>query len=77
MKCKSRRFAAVDALLILLTVVPMLCAMVLKVLTAPVSEGITITGAQIYFTVPLPIQNLPITSAQINSWLVILWNKMH
>ncbi|MBO5778737.1 MAG: F0F1 ATP synthase subunit A [Clostridia bacterium] len=46
--------------------------MVLKILTTPVSEGISITGAQIYFTIPMPIQDLPITSAQINSWLVII-----
>ena len=72
MKRKSRRFVAVDALLILLMVVPMLCAIVLKVLTTPASEGISITGAQIYFTVPMPIQDLPITSAQINSWLVMI-----
>lgn len=72
MKRKSRRFVAVDALLILLMVVPMLCAIVLKALTSPASEGISITGAQIYFTVPMPIQDLPITSAQINSWLVMI-----
>ena len=72
MKRKSRRFVAVDALLILLMVVPMLCAITLKVLTSPLSEGISITGAQIYFTIPMPIQDLPITSAQINSWLVMI-----
>ena len=72
MKRKSRRCVAVDALLILLMVVPMLCAITLKVLTSPLSEGISITGAQIYFTIPMPIQDLPITSAQINSWLVMI-----
>ncbi|MBE7053345.1 MAG: F0F1 ATP synthase subunit A [Ruminococcaceae bacterium] len=36
------------------------------------SEGIQITGAQIYFTIPMPIQNLVITSAQINSFLVMI-----
>lgn len=72
MKKSSRRFAVVDILYILLMAVPILCAIVLKVLTAPASEGISITGAQIYFTIPMPIQDLPITSAQINSWLVII-----
>lgn len=72
MKTRSRRFAAVDALLIAMMVVPILCAIVLKILTSPATEGITITGAQIYFTVPMPIQDLPITSAQINSWLVMI-----
>lgn len=72
MKSKSRRFLAVDVLLLLLMILPILCAIVLKVLTAPVPDGISITGAQIYFTIPMPVQDLPITAAQINSWLVIL-----
>ena len=69
---KSRGFVAVDVLLILMMVVPILCAIVLKVLTAPDPRGISITGAQIYFTIPMPIQDLPITASQINSWLVIV-----
>ncbi len=72
MKLKSRRFVAVDILYILMMIIPVLCAIVLKVLTSPVSEGISITGAQVYFTVPMPIQDLPITSAQINSAFVII-----
>ena len=72
MRSKSRRFAAVDILLIVMMIVPILFAIVLKVLTTPLSEGISITGAQIYFTVPMPLQDLPITSAQINSWAVIV-----
>ncbi len=72
MNTKSRRFIAVDVLLLVLTVLPLVAAIVIKVLTAPVSTGITITGAQIYFTVPMPIQSWPITSAQINSWCVIV-----
>lgn len=72
MRTKSRHFAAVDILLILMTVIPLLSVMVLKVLTTPQSEGISITGAQIYLTVPMPLQDLYITSAQINSWAVII-----
>ena len=72
MKSHSRRFAAVDILLIAMMILPILCAIVLKVLTTPASEGITITGAQIYFVIPMPLQDLPITAAQINSWLVLL-----
>lgn len=72
MNIKSRRFKAVDILLIALTVLPIAAAILLKVLTAPATEGISITGAQIYFTVPMPLQDLPITSAQINSWLVVI-----
>ncbi len=51
---------------------PLLAGILLKVLTKPLSDGINITGAQVYFTIPLPLQDLPITESQINSWLVIL-----
>ena len=71
-KSRSR---LVDFLLILLIILPLVGAMALKVLTtpdAPLSEGVQISGAQIYFTIPLPIQPLPITAAQINSWAVML-----
>lgn len=72
MKQKSRLFAAVDILYILLMVLPILAAILLKVLTAPPSEGISITGAQLYFVIPMPFQDLPISAAQINSFFVIL-----
>lgn len=70
-----KRSRVTDALLILLIVLPLACAMTLKVLTAPaapLSEGVQISGAQIYFTIPMPLQELPITEAQVNSWAVIL-----
>jgi len=69
---KKSRFAAVDILYICMMILPIVLGIVLKILTTPASEGIQITGAQIYFTVPMPIQNLIITSAQINSWLVMV-----
>ena len=71
-KSRSR---LVDFLLLLLIILPLLAAMALKVCTtpdAPLSEGVQISGAQIYFTIPMPLQDLPITSAQINSWAVML-----
>ena len=71
-KSRSR---LVDFLLLLLIILPLVAAMALKVCTtpdAPLSEGVQISGAQIYFTIPLPIQDLPITEAQINSWAVML-----
>ncbi|MBO5221939.1 MAG: F0F1 ATP synthase subunit A [Clostridia bacterium] len=46
--------------------------MVLKILFTPVTEGITISGALVYFTVPMPLQDLPITEAQVNSVAVVL-----
>ncbi len=72
MPIKSRRFVAVDILLILMAILPLIAVITLKVLTAPPAEGITITGAQVYFTIPTPIQPLPITEAQVNSVAVMI-----
>lgn len=72
MKRKSRSFAALDILYICMMILPIVAAIVLKVLTKPISEGISITGAQIYLTVPMPVQDLIITESQINSWLVMI-----
>ena len=72
MKDKKRLFIAVDVLLILMMVLPIVGGIVLKVLTTPASEGITITGARIFFTIPMPLQDLPITESQINSFLVMI-----
>lgn len=69
---KSRLFKAVDILYLALTVLPIVFGIVLRILTKPAGEGISISGAQIYFEIPMPIQNLVITESQINSWLVML-----
>ena len=63
---------ALDILYLCMMVLPLIAGMVLKILTTPLSEGIQITGAQIYLKIPMPIQELVITSAQINSWLVMI-----
>ena len=72
MQRRSRRFIAVDVLLILLMLLPIAAGIALKVLTMPPSEGINITGARIFFTLPMPLQDLPITESQINSALVMI-----
>ena len=72
MNTKSRRFKAVDILLLTGAILPLLAAIVLKVLTTPASEGINITGALIYYTIDLPIQPLLITEAQVVSAAVVL-----
>lgn len=69
---RSRRFRVIDALLILLIVLPLIVGIVLKVLTEPPSEGIAISGALVYFTIPMPKWDLPITESQVNSWLVLI-----
>lgn len=53
-------------------ILPIVFGIVLKILTRPASQGISITGAQIYFTIKMPVQNLPITESQVNSWLVMI-----
>lgn len=72
MNPKSRAFKAVDILLLSLSALPLLAGMTLQILTKPPSEGITISGARIFVTIPMPLQDLYITEAQVNAWLVIL-----
>lgn len=72
MKEKSLRFRIVDALYIVMMIVPIAVGIVIRVLTNPASEGIKIAGANIFFTVKMPLQDMPITESQVNSWLVIV-----
>ena len=53
-------------------IIPIAFGIVLQVLTKPASEGITITGARIFFTIPMPIQDFPITESQVNSAIVMV-----
>ena len=72
MKKPSLAFRIVDALLLCLILLPLIAGMAIKICTAPPSEGIVITGAQIYQIIPFPIQDLYITEAQVNSFFVVL-----
>lgn len=69
---KNAKAVIADALLIAMMILPLTACIVLKILFSPASEGISVTGALIYFTIPMPIMDLPITEAQVNSWAVIL-----
>ncbi len=69
---RSRLFRLTDVCYLLLILLPFVIGLVLKVLFTPASEGISITGALVYFTIPTPIQPFPISEAQVNSVLVIL-----
>ena len=57
---------------LLLSILSFVSAIVIKILFVPASEGIDISGAHVFFTVKLPIQDLPITESQVNSWCVML-----
>ena len=67
----SRRFKIIDALLIAMMIIPIVLGIVLQVLTKPQSEGVTLTGARIFFTIPMPLQDFPITESQVNSAIVL------
>ena len=72
MNKKSKGFIALDVLYICMMILPVIFGIVLKVLTSPLSEGIQISGARIYYTHTAPLQDLIITEAQINSWIVMI-----
>ena len=61
----------IDVLLISAAIIPFVLAIILSILTKPASSGINITGAQVYFTLDLPIQPLQITEAQVVSACVV------
>ena len=76
MNTKSLRFRIVDAFYIAMMIIPIVAGIVLKVVTTPPSEGINITGALVYFSIPMPLQDFLITESQINSaiaFIVILF----
>jgi F-type H+-transporting ATPase subunit a len=60
-------------LYLVLMLLPLFVGLALKLFLTPLSSGISITGAQVYFTIPLPIQDLPITASQVNSVLVLFF----
>ena len=68
----TSRFKAADIFYIIMMALPIALCILLKVLTAPLSEGISISGARIFFTIPLPIQNMPVTESQVHSLAVII-----
>ena len=72
MNARSLRFRAVDFLYLCMMILPLVAAMALKVCFSVSGDGVQIAGAQIYFTVPMPLMDMPLTEAQSNSWMVII-----
>lgn len=72
MKKITRRFLLADIFYIVMMILPIGFSILLKILTTPPSEGISISGARIFFTINMPIQNMPITESQVNSAMVII-----
>ena len=76
----TRRDRILTRLWCILMLLPLVAGMLIKLFLTPESEGINVTGAQIYFTLslsfpdlPAPIRDLPITASQVNSALVLLF----
>ena len=69
---RNKKDLLIDILLCAGMILPLLFAIVLKVLNRPATDGIEISGAMIYLTVNLPLQPLYITEAQVNSWAVMI-----
>lgn len=72
MEENDRQFKFMDRLYLVLAIVPLVIGMAINVLTSPASDGIEIAGARIFFEIPMPLQSLPITESQVNSWLVMI-----
>ena len=61
----GRRFRLLDALFLAMTLAPPLLGMALRVLTNPASEDIDISGANVFFTLKMPLMDLPITGLMV------------
>ncbi|MBQ2940764.1 MAG: F0F1 ATP synthase subunit A [Clostridia bacterium] len=72
MKNINSKFKLLDIFYIIMMILPLVFCLVLKVLTQPLTEGITVTGARIYFILDMPIQPMPVTEAQVNSLAVMI-----
>ena len=72
MKNKKALFKVVDIFYIVMMILPLVAGIVVNVLTKPQAEGINITGARIFFTIPMPVQDFPVTESQLNSALVMI-----
>ncbi len=72
MQTSKLKFKVVDIFYIIMMILPIACGIVIQVLTEPPSTEITITGARIFFTIPMPLQDFPVTESQVNSALVLI-----
>lgn len=69
----NKKFLILDIFYLALVLSGFIFAIVLKVLFTPLSDDIDISGALVFFTVKLPLWDLPVTETQINS-LVVIWS---
>ncbi len=69
---QSIKFKIVDILLIIGIMIPIILIVLLKILTNVPSEGVSVTGAGVFFAFDMPFQKFYITESQVNSWAVII-----
>lgn len=71
---RDLRFRLTDAAYLAMMILPILAAIVLKIITnVPTGqEGLSITGAKIYVKIPFPLMDILITEAMVNAWLIII-----
>ena len=69
---EQKKAKLLDILFLAMIIVPFAAAIALRVCLKPVEEGISITGALVYLTIPMPLQDLYITESQVNSWAVMI-----
>lgn len=72
MKRVSLKFKILDIFYIVMMVLPFIGGMLLQLITKPASDGINVTGARIFFTIPMPLQDFPVTESQVNSVIVLI-----
>lgn len=67
------KLGAADIVLLILSVLPIVAGILMKILFTPSADGIAIQGAMVYAEIEMPFSTvLPITETQVNSWLVML-----
>lgn len=72
-KSVGAKLGAADIVLLILSILPIVVGIIIKVLFTPSADGIAIQGAMVYAEINMPFSTvLPITEAQVNSWLVML-----
>lgn len=69
----NKKFLIIDILYLALMLSGFVFAVILKVLFTPISDDIDISGALVFFTIKLPLWDLPVTETQVNS-LVVIWS---
>ena len=76
MNKKTLRFRLLDVLYLAMIVIPLIAVMALNVMTKPASDGIEIAGERLMREIDalteMPIQELPITESQVNTWAILL-----